>query len=71
MEGFRFPHPALSRVDENQIASDDPWNGDRIYNLFSTASDFTEERIRKYWPLSFYFCLGFTDEELGGGPSPK
>lgn len=71
VEGFKFPHPGVSAVGENHIGSNDIWGGDKIYDMFSTASDFTEERIRKYWRQSFYFCFGFSDEELGGGPSPK
>ena len=71
IEGFKFPHPPVSSTGYGSLASDDPWNGNRIYDLFATAKDFTEERIRKYWKQSFYYVFGVSDEELGGAPHPK
>ena len=71
VEGFKFPHPPISYTGYNSIASDDPWSGNKIYELFGSSRDFTEERIRKYWPQSFYYVYGVPEEELGGAPHPK
>lgn len=70
VEGFKFPHPPVFETN-GSLRSDDPWHGNRIYEMFAYASDFTEERIRKYWKPSFYYVYGVPEDELGGAPAPK
>lgn len=59
---FRYPYPTGEKFTALVEA---------FYDRFVHAADFTEDRIRKYWPQSFYYVYGVPEEELGGAPHPK
>lgn len=71
VEGFKLPNSVSARVFGGHIQMDDEEAMRKLWDMFSTAADFTEERIRKYWSRSYHYVYGVSDDELGGAPHPK